>query len=361
MPLSERTRNTIVGLTMLVTLGTVMYGIFLLGRFPWVSGLASYSVTLLADYANGVAPGNKVDLNGVEVGQVQSVALLQNPTTGAISVQVKLIINSTQKIPDNAQPILGRETIGTAYVSLNASRPSTKFLATDGTATLRATTADSGIIPREVFADFNTLKAELTGLSNDVRKVAVDLHALLAYATPEDVAKANPEDPNRPRENIATMVVRLNRTIGSIDSLLNDPKLQANVREIIQNIADSSRQLNDTLKTVNNTAANADKTIAEIGASARKFGDTATQASSSISATEKQITVVSTHLVDTLAALEKATNAMAKGEGTTGKLINDPRLYDSLVDLSKSLKSTTDDLDILVRKWKDEGVNLKLK
>ena len=118
---------------------------------------------------------------------MQSVSLQQNPTTGAISVQVKLIINSTQKIPDTAQPVLGRETIGTAYVSLNASRPSTKFLPTDGTATLRATTADSGIIPREVFADFNTLKAELTGLSNDVRKVAVDLHALLAYATPEDV------------------------------------------------------------------------------------------------------------------------------------------------------------------------------
>jgi hypothetical protein len=31
------------------------------------------------------------------------------------------------------------------------------------------------------------------------------------------------------------------------------------------------------------------------------------------------------------------------------------------VDLSKSLKSTVDDLDFLLNKWKEEGVNLKLK
>ena len=41
--------------------------------------------------------------------------------------------------------------------------------------------------------------------------------------------------------------------------------------------------------------------------------------------------------------------------------MNDPRLYDGLVDLTTSLKQTSDDLNTLIQKWKDEGLPLHLK
>jgi hypothetical protein len=41
--------------------------------------------------------------------------------------------------------------------------------------------------------------------------------------------------------------------------------------------------------------------------------------------------------------------------------VNDPRLYDGLVDLTKSLQSTLDDLNVLIRKWREEGVKMQLK
>jgi len=59
--------------------------------------------------------------------------------------------------------------------------------------------------------------------------------------------------------------------------------------------------------------------------------------------------------------LQKTVHDISEGNGTTGRLIQDPRLYDSLLDLSKSLKSTVDNLNFLIDKWKDEGVDLKLK
>src|ERR1035437_4738914 len=94
--LSERSRNTIVGLTMLIALAAVMYAIFLLGRFPFLRGISTYTVTAIAEQSNGVAPGNKVDISGVEVGSVQSVDLLRDPKTGAVSVRVLLAINGNQ-------------------------------------------------------------------------------------------------------------------------------------------------------------------------------------------------------------------------------------------------------------------------
>jgi len=359
--LSERYRNTIVGLTMLLTLVGVMFGIFLLGRFPFVPGIATYPITLNAAHANGLMPGNKVDFNGVDVGTVASVSLATDPTTRLSKVQIVLTINGSQKIPDNASAFLGKQTIGTAYVSLFSDKPAPKFLPTDGTATLKASSADSGIIPKQVVDDITSLKLELDGLSRDVRKVATDLHVLLDYTTPEQIAAADPNDPKRPKENISTVVIRLNRAVASIETLVADPQITGNVKTIIQNIADSSAQLKTTLQSINTTAQNADTALSEIGGTAKKLGDAATHVSDTTGTTEKQILLVSTKLVDTLDSLEKATQLIAKGEGTTGKLINDPRLYDSLLDLSKSLKSTTDDLNLLLRKWKDEGVNLKLK
>ena len=359
--LSERSRNTVVGLTVLIALAAVMYGIFLLGQFPFLHGISSYSVTVIADQANGIAAGNKVDFSGVEIGSVKSIELYRDPKTGAIAVHVILAISIGQAIPSNARAFLGRQTIGTAYVSIYSDKPSATSLSKDGTATIPGQTADTGLIPKEVFSDLTSIKNNLISVSEEIKKVTDDLHVLLAYNTPEDVAHANPDDPNRARDNIATMVVRLNRSIQSIDSVVGDPKVQANFRTILQNVSDASSELRDTLKSINSVAANADKTITVIGDSARQFGATATQASTSINTTEKQIVRIADQLVTTLDAIEKTTNALSKGEGTTGKLINDPRLYESLVDLSKSLKSTSDDLHLLVEKWKQEGLDLKLK
>ena len=50
-----------------------------------------------------------------------------------------------------------------------------------------------------------------------------------------------------------------------------------------------------------------------------------------------------------------------KGQGTAGALVNDPKLYESLVDTSRELNLTIKDLQRLVQQWEQEGVTLKLK
>ena len=49
------------------------------------------------------------------------------------------------------------------------------------------------------------------------------------------------------------------------------------------------------------------------------------------------------------------------GQGTAGKLVNDPKLYEGLVDTTTQLNATVKDLQRLIQQWEQEGVALKLR
>jgi ABC-type transporter Mla subunit MlaD len=368
--MQERSRNFVVGLTFIVAIGLFMYGIFMLGKFP--GSIHEYQVTLLTPDANGITTGSKVELNGVYAGQVASSWLITDPQ-GKLMANIRLRILTEIDIPEKSTASLQRPVgVGNPYVSLIASDAKGK-LAKDGTATLTASISDSSsLIPPSVFEDIHVLKEDLSVLSHQLTTVAQDMHTLLVYTPPEAVDKADPNDPNRPKVNASTMIIRLDHTVASLQELLGDPKLQSNVKSAVQNIAEASAQLKETLSKVDAVVANANSAITNantavgsmsksITGAADAFGGVATQASTTIDSTKKQIDKVSQQLIETLSQLEKTTRELSEGKGTTGKLINDPRLYDGLLDLSKSLKSTVDDLDFLLNKWKDEGVNLHLK
>jgi ABC-type transporter Mla subunit MlaD len=346
--LSEKKRNTLVGLTIILALGALMYGILLLGKTPTWTGLNPYTITLVADNANGVAGGDKVDLNGVVIGQVQSVDL-KIDGTGKLKAYIVLQIGGSNDIPANAHAVLGNPKLGSPYVSLSVSEAEGGNLAKNGSAAIPAETGESGLIPKDI-------QDNLTAVSHQLEQVANDLHTLLAYNTPEAVAAGSkdPTNPNRPLDNISTLVIRLDRTMASLETLLTDPKLQGQVREIAQNLSDASAKLKITLAGVDSVVKHADQAVS-------RFGDTAGQANATLASTQQQILRVSEKLVDTLDQIQKSTREITEGKGTTGRLVSDPRLYDGLLDLSKSLRATTDDLDFLLKKWKDEGVDLKLK
>ena len=352
--LSERTRNVIVGLTIIVALAVCMYGIILLGKFPAVASLNEYSVTLISSDANGVSAGSKVELNGVYAGQVRNVYTADNQ--GKLVARTELEIDKRIKIPASTSAVLVRPTagVGNSSVELKANSSSGPFLTQDGTAILDATASSSELIPQSVFTDIHVAAEGLTSVEKD-------LHALLVYTPPEALENANPNDPNRPRPNASTVIIRLDRTIDSLQKLLTDPKLQANVRDAVQNITDASNQLKSTLQRINAFADSAGTVITSVDKAAGSIGAAATRASTAFDSAQRDINHVSDQLVQTLAQLDKTMREITEGNGTTGRLINDPRLYEGLLDLSKSLKSTADDLDFLLKKWKDEGVNLHLK
>jgi ABC-type transporter Mla subunit MlaD len=57
--------------------------------------------------------------------------------------------------------------------------------------------------------------------------------------------------------------------------------------------------------------------------------------------------------------LETIIAKVSKGDGTIGKLMNDPRLYEELSEAAQRLTITLRDLQAMVRKVKEEGLELK--
>jgi len=355
--LRERPRNIIVGLTFIAAIGLCMYGIILLGKFPMVGALRQYQVILMAENANGVGAGSKVELNGVYIGQVESTWLADNGK-GKLVAYIKLMIDTAFDIPATATATLDKPmTVGNPSVTIKAT-DSKGQLPKNGTAVMTATATEASFIPKEVFDDIHMLKGDLSTLSHQLGTVATDLHELLVYTPPEVVDAGNPNDPNRPKVNASTAVIRLDRTIASLQQLLGDPKLQGQFRAAIQNIADASEQMKGTLEKVNATLANANTAVTSIGTA---VSGAATQASVTLAATQKDIARVTQQLIETLAQVEKSAKDLSEGNGTTGRMVTDPRLYEGLVDMTRSLKKTVEDLDFLVNKWKDEGLPLHLK
>ena len=196
--------------------------IILLGKFP-PSGRFAPTPSLWPPTANGISVGSAVMLQGVYAGQVTSVNLIQDD--GKYTALIVLQIDHSFNIPASAAAILGikPQAVGNPYVDLTVSDAAGPMLPQDSSARLNALPADASLIPQKVFDDVHNASQQLS-------TVATDLHVLLVYSPPEAIAKADPNDPNRPRENISTVVVRLNGMVKSLQDLLTDPALQGKVR-----------------------------------------------------------------------------------------------------------------------------------
>jgi ABC-type transporter Mla subunit MlaD len=354
---SDRIRNFLVGLTMLAALGGLMAGIMAIGQFPSFSGEHPYTLTVVAPNAMGLSPGNKVDFNGVSIGTIRSVRIA--PNMGAVII-VASIYHGVE-IPANALAQVGRQTIGTPFLTISLPPPDSLHpdahvapqapLPSDGTAQLQAVTADSGLIPKAVID-------EITG-------VGESLQQLLKQQKLEDFDRL-PADERV--ANISILVQRLDRVAQCIDMLVGSPDTQRQFHEIIANVHEATVQLKTVMKSLDTTVAKANTTIDRFGAAADEvksaagaIGGAATQASATLDVTREQIVRVAEHLSDVLTRIDTLVTKVESGNGTAARFVNDPRLYESLLDLTKSLKTTADDLTLLVEKWQQEGMSLNLK
>lgn len=348
--MNEKLRNTIVGLTIVMALVLITWGAFLLGRMPGFGPNAPYNVTLLASTADGLTYGDLVTFNGVTVGTVQSVSLTPNMH----SVRIVIGIYRSVRLPDNTMAQIGSKTIGAAYVFLYLpQKMDNKFLPMDGSAEIRAGIASAGLIPKSVVRDFSSMRMQFGVLSDKLDRVADDLHTLLK---PVVLTKAQAEGAaakDSDLNNISALIQRLNVTVNAINGLVGSRKLRAQVREILTNVAISSEELKGTLKQLSGT-------VGRFNGVLDKAGVTATDIDTVAKTAQQKIVLLSVKLVRILENVNNITESIAQGHGTTGRLVHDPRLYNSLLELTRRLKSTVDSLHGLVKQVKAEGFDVKV-
>lgn len=327
--MNEASRNMIVGLTAIAGLVILGYLIIMFGEVPrWVTD--SYPLAIHFKDASGIASGTRVRLNGIDIGYVERVELKEPSYKGVV---VRSQIESKYRIPESAMPTASAGLLGGgAQLNIRTEPPpqgeDEKFLSRDGTAELVGQTANLGEELTQVAGrleeNLRTQLEKFGEMADEFTAAARDVRSLLEERDLADVEAGKAEG------NLRTMIVHadqrlmeMRETLEGINALVGEEMRQevrgalADVRGLTQ---DGREKLSILTERLTTTFDELDRTL---------------------------------HTTNTMLAEAK------EGQGTLGRLVQDPQLYNAMTDAARRLTDTLNEAKLLIQKWKAEGVPFK--
>jgi phospholipid/cholesterol/gamma-HCH transport system substrate-binding protein len=308
--MSPRRRNIIVGLVVLLGLGVIVWMILLFaGRLARLIAAPGIMITLSSERADGLTDGSAVYYRGVQVGRVNAVHLRQDNQGVTINVE----INKGVDLPANLHATIRTSSaFGNSADILLEPTGAPEGTLTAG-ATLSATFEGSALIPKQ-----------FTELAEDMKRQQLITHL------DETVV------------SIRQQAERAGQLVGSVQELIGDKKMAEDLRVSLANIRNATESAN------------------RVGANMERFSGKLDKLSDQTTATMSEVRVAVVRLGTTLDHFQSVAAKIDEGKGTAGLLVNDPKLYQGLVDTTKELNLTIADLQRVVQQWEQEGVTLKL-
>ena len=297
-----------VGVFVIVAVIAFFWLIFKFGDLPvFVSEIRSYEVKIQFPSAPGVQKDTPVRFCGYQIGTVTDVKppnILQDRNTKQWYHQTLVIIsieNQFKDIPDIVDAKLMTRGLGSSYIELSIPPVDVregKFLV-EGSLLQGSSGMTSEFFPAETQKKLDEL---ITGISAFVK---------------------------------------------NSNDVIGDAENKANLKAALANLSDASQQASDAIRQLKEAAAT--------GKTMLQNADTRTaQLTTSLVTTSDKMGEVMTHLES---VLEKIDN----GEGTAGKLVNDGRLYEQLLEDSKQLHLVMKDMKTFMTESTEKGISIKLK
>ena len=126
----------------------------------------------------------------------------------------------------------------------------------------------------------------------------------------------------------------------NVNNVIGDEENQANIKKTLGNIESAAAQLEDTLESVEQLSG---------------------QGIKSMQGLSDNIDRISEVLEATLSETRQVMAKIESGDGTAGKLVNDGRLYENLIESSQELKMLLEQLKQWADQIQQEGVKVKTK
>ncbi|QOV91348.1 MlaD family protein [Humisphaera borealis] len=321
--MTSRSRNILVGSVVLVAILSLGWMIL---KFSGSSVAALISkgetIQITTERADGVSDGSAVYYLGVPVGQATGVKLLPDNS----GVVIDALISADKTVPAN---VIGRIKAASS-LSMSAGifletvgPPSDKRLAAG--AQIKAINQNTGLIP-----------PEFTDLARSIRE-----QQLIAHVDETVIEMRN-------------QLRNAGVAIDSFNKIVGDPKVREDLSAAIASIRTTSENLQKFTAKLETLSGETSQTLSQVRTTLSDGGKRVDELTTQVGSRLTQVG----ELLDKFNAIA---TRIDKGEGTAGALVNDPRLYESLVDTSKTLNLTIADLRRLVEQWEQEGFTLKLK
>jgi phospholipid/cholesterol/gamma-HCH transport system substrate-binding protein len=328
-------KNIAVGATMIAALTLLGVMILLFGEAPLrLFRPAQLKVSFVADSAEGITNGSPILYLGVNVGQVRSLELRADEP----GVTIHGTLEHNRPIPANIEGIIRSTLIGgNASLSLEPIGGIPQGKIADN-ATIHTRVGGSNLLPRE-FAD---LAKQLNELSRHLQTTVEDWNSsklVSKLAVTVDTTEKT--------------VAKIGETSEALRSLLADGQMRGDLKATLANF----KAVSEDSKTI---AGNLNKLTLDLQKTNSTADATIGKAGTHIDELAKQMSGRLDQVAGVLDRFQSMATKLDKGDGTAGKLINDPKLYEALLDTSQELNLTVKDLRRLVEQWEQEGVSLKL-
>jgi phospholipid/cholesterol/gamma-HCH transport system substrate-binding protein len=320
--MSSYRRNLLVGITVLGAMAVLGWMILQFGgslAAPFAP--SQIHVRIIAEKADGLSEGSPVIYRGVTAGRVEKVYLHDEN-----QVYVETSIDLNPPLPANLKAVIRPNGIigGGSSVVLELAGDKPAGTLKDKTE-LVGDYSGLDLLPPQ----FAELASELTRAAKQFRESNVILDA-------------------------DATVKRIGVLSESMQQIVGDNGTQADLKTTIENIRQTSEDVKRFSKRLDQLGDSADSTI-------QQAHQTLAKADSTMDALSHQVGDRLEQTATLIDQLNSITEKVNKGQGTAGALVNDPKLYQSLVDTTQEMNATVKDLKRLVEQWEQEGVSLHLK
>lgn len=314
-------RNRIVGVFIIVSFLAFWWLVFKFGDLPTaVTKIRSFDVYVQFPSAAGVEKGTPVRFCGYQIGRVTRVdppaplpMITAEGPTGPVIHQVLVVLSIERRystIPVTSTIRLVTRGLGSSYIEIQASSVDVNqpvFL-TDGSRAQGLVGTVSDILPEQAQAKLESLATEISALASSARAV------------------------------------------------IGDPNTQANLRQTIANIAAASRQLPATMDRVQ-------LVLDQISQAARQYEALAADARQAMTNLDDRtdrlansFVQASNHLAMAGQQLEQILAKVNQGQGSVGRLIVDPRLYEELLETTDQFQALADQVSSILTTLQQKGL-----
>ncbi len=295
----EKVSNELkIGLTIIIAIIVAFLGYSFMKDIPLFK--SSTTIYTKFDQVYGLIPGNVVNVKGFKIGNVKQMELLESDST-----RVTLNIEEGYQIPEGSVALLKSSgVLGGKYIEIQKSDS-------------QAIVQDQGFI-KGTFEQgiMDSFAEEGERLSNDISG------SIRGFE--EFVTSLNQTLNEDNKENISGIIRNLESSTGSLN-------------QVIQN---RQTDLDQMIVEAKNTLQNLDELSSD-------NKEKLTALIENLEATSAELETLSAGLNKTNLTLNEVLTKINNGEGTLGKMVNDPSLYNNIdslsVNLNKLIKNINED------------------
>jgi phospholipid/cholesterol/gamma-HCH transport system substrate-binding protein len=320
--MSPYRRNILVGAVVLGALITLGWMILKFGDRPArIFATPSQPLRFITDRADGLGEGSSIAYRGVVVGRVKKVLR----TADGKDVVIEAEVDRDPPLPANLEGAIRQvsQLGGTSNIHLLLTGKDQQGQLASG-ATIKARYEGLSLFPPE----FNELAVELTATARQFREQNVI-------------------------GNVNEQVTKAGKLIESANSLISDPKMREDLKATLASVRQTSETLSKLAPKLDKFTDDASTTMGDVRTTVKT-------ANTNIESLSKQLSARMEQVAKTLETFQSIAAKIDNGQGTAGQLVNDPKLYQALVDSATQLNLTIQDLNRLVEQWEQEGISFKL-